>query len=156
MMLKSLFSVRPQCSWKSSNKNHMGILLIIFVIYLLYKITRLATGPSKYVATPNVIDSLAPRHYDNTFSNQRSHRDHVIDLTNHLHRPASSVHTRKPDILIEYQDVKGDITKRRITPYYTFKNHYWSDDNYMRAFCHLRNEERTFRKSRILSSLPCN
>lgn len=47
---------------------------------------------------------------------------------------------------IDYVDKKGSVTHRKITPKNLFEEH---NRIYLRSFCYLRNEERTFRISRI-------
>ena len=47
-----------------------------------------------------------------------------------------------------YEDSLGNREKRRVLPEAIF---FWNDDWYVAAFCHLREEERTFRLDRILS-----
>lgn len=50
------------------------------------------------------------------------------------------------DVLIEYTDYNGNITKRKIKP----MEIYISDGKeYLKSFCYLRKEERSFRMSRI-------
>lgn len=50
----------------------------------------------------------------------------------------------EPEFFIEYCDSNGELTKRDITPLYNM------NDTAFRAWCHLRDEERTFRNERIL------
>lgn len=48
-----------------------------------------------------------------------------------------------PDVRIVYEDASGDQTERRITPLHC------SASGVITAYCHLRNDERTFRLDRI-------
>jgi hypothetical protein len=52
-----------------------------------------------------------------------------------------------PELSIEYLDANGKITKRQIKIISIAKYH---DDFYIRAYCFLRNDERTFKFSRII------
>jgi len=61
-----------------------------------------------------------------------------------------AVHGRTP-IGVRYLDDRGKVTERVIEPYYlgTFRG-----DDYLIAFCRLRNAQRTFRLDRILGAYP--
>lgn len=56
--------------------------------------------------------------------------------------------SKKEDLIIRYYGEK-EITRRRITPLYATRH---EADTYFIAFCHLRQEQRTFRVERILSA----
>lgn len=51
---------------------------------------------------------------------------------------------------IRYRDAAGKVTVRTVTVLRRFGSPY--GEGYIRAYCHLRGEERTFRESRILAS----
>lgn len=53
--------------------------------------------------------------------------------------------------LIEYADGNGEVTEREITPI-SIHLIRGSPDLYIKAFCHRRQEERTFRSDRIVSA----
>jgi hypothetical protein len=53
---------------------------------------------------------------------------------------------------IKYRDRDGEITNRRIDIIYIAASDY-SDDYYIKAFCHLRNENRTFNIERIQKTI---
>lgn len=53
----------------------------------------------------------------------------------------------EPSFEIEYCDAEGEITLRQITPLWNMPN------TAFRAWCHLRDAERTFRNERILTCI---
>ncbi len=61
-----------------------------------------------------------------------------------------AVQNRSP-IGIRYQSDGGEITERVIEPYYLGSYH---GDDYLTAYCRLRNAQRTFRIDRILGAYP--
>ena len=57
-------------------------------------------------------------------------------------------HRSRPRFLIEYADINGELTEREVTVERTSKS-------YVKGFCHLRGEERTFRGDRIIRAINC-
>jgi hypothetical protein len=55
--------------------------------------------------------------------------------------------TSVPELLIEYEDVNRRITKRKIKIISIYEDY---NELYIRAYCYLRNEDRTFKFSRII------
>lgn len=68
----------------------------------------------------------------------------AIDLPDLLAQGLSN----REDLIIRYYGEK-EITRRRVTPLYSTRH---ESDTYYIAYCHLRQEQRTFRVERILSA----
>lgn len=77
----------------------------------------------------------------------RFHPPLSVDLPPPL---GKAIRNRSP-IGIRYRDSKGNTTERVIEPYYM--SNYRGDD-YLVAFCRMRNAQRTFRVDRILGAFP--
>lgn len=56
-------------------------------------------------------------------------------------------YTGETELEIDYHDSEGNITNRNISVKYLYKDNGYT---YIRAFCHLRNELRTFRIDNII------
>ena len=61
----------------------------------------------------------------------------------------STALSHKQDVNIRYVSKVGTINSRRITPRYATQH---GDTTYLIAFCHLRNQQRTFRVDRIMGA----
>ena len=56
-------------------------------------------------------------------------------------------YTGETEVNIDYSDFEGNVTNRDISIKYIYEE---NGKNYIRAFCHLRNEMRTFKITNIL------
>ena len=72
------------------------------------------------------------------------HGDEEIKRLTRFDRPKKKI---KIGYLIEYKDGNGNLTERVIQPIKAYPN----DNGFIRAFCELADEERTFRLDRIQS-----
>jgi predicted DNA-binding transcriptional regulator YafY len=73
-----------------------------------------------------------------------------IDADTQSERRILSTQKKIEDIIIEYSDVDGVLTERRITPVSPFESKVGNVS--IEAWCHLRSDRRTFRVDRILSA----
>jgi hypothetical protein len=53
---------------------------------------------------------------------------------------------------IDYCDNDGEKTRRKVDILYIAQSDYNNDEYYFKAFCHLRNEERSFKATRVLKT----
>ena len=74
----------------------------------------------------------------------------TIDADTPPDRRIPSTQKKIEDIIIEYSDVDGVLTERRITPVSPFESRVGNVS--IEAWCHLRNDRRMFRVDRILSA----
>ena len=88
-----------------------------------------------------------------TTPHQTSHRvvegDTMTEHASHIRRILRSAVRSNATVAMRYSDRDGNITERAAT--ITNAAMSLKGDSYFRAFCHLRQDDRTFRYDRILA-----
>jgi len=130
------------------------LIVIVIVLYIFLKIlkkkskkrdnTQIAAIPIKPKQAKGFYTSPAPVQATPTAPNPPPHV--VPESENHYVIDEYSNYSSKERLQITYRSTNGEITQRVVRP-----RAYYDDDGYkfMKAFCELRQAERTFLFSRI-------